>query len=63
MKYLFRDKNRVSCNDGIIFTPELTDYNMSNDRRALLKWKFLEKNTIGLYLYLLCDQLFISCFW
>merc|ERR1712228_1132278 len=47
-EYIFNDKQRVTKNDGLIFTPQENNFLMSYDPGALVKWKFLEKNTIDL---------------
>jgi len=47
-EYFFSDGRRRTKNDGLIFTPEENNYLMSYDPGALVKWKFLEKNTVDL---------------
>eukprot|EP01084_Bolivina_argentea_P164826 286495_1 len=47
-EYYFENADRKTANDGLIFTPQENNYLMSYDPGALVKWKFLEKNTIDL---------------
>jgi len=47
-EYWFQNEVRRTRNDGLIFTPQENNFLMSYDPGALVKWKFLEKNTIDL---------------
>eukprot|EP00485_Elphidium_margaritaceum_P007752 CAMPEP_0202698670 /NCGR_PEP_ID=MMETSP1385-20130828/11916_1 /ASSEMBLY_ACC=CAM_ASM_000861 /TAXON_ID=933848 /ORGANISM="Elphidium margaritaceum" /LENGTH=573 /DNA_ID=CAMNT_0049355433 /DNA_START=98 /DNA_END=1819 /DNA_ORIENTATION=- len=49
-EYWFDNGRRKTKNDGLIFTPQENNFLMSYDPGALVKWKFLEKNTIDLKL-------------
>ena len=51
-EYHFEDVSgeRRCRNDGLVFTPQENNFMMSYDAGSLVKWKFLDKNTLDLKL-------------
>ena len=49
-EYIYDDEFRINKNDGLVFTPGSSNYLMLENwgDLPLLKWKYLEKNTIDL---------------